>query len=126
MSLETEKPRENIPLESLNPKFHVSLGGGWLWNKNPGLHMGYVDRKVLFLFKAEDRELLSDCPSVAKIGKNNDTETLGEYEFIGFAYGNRELSEQLISFANQFSKSKLIQGLTDTWGSKGNSTITDL
>lgn len=121
-----EQPDENTPLESLNPEFRVSLGGGWLWNKNPGLHVGDVDRKVLFLFNASEKDLLSECPSIAKIGNNSDLSTLAEYEYIGFAYGNKESSEELINFARRFPKSKSIQGLTDTWISKESATVTDL
>ena len=126
MNPEVEKPKENIPLESLNPTFQVSLGGGWLWNTNPSMYPISADRKALFLFNAGDSDLLTQCPSVGKIGRNADPETLKDYDYIGFVYGDELSSEELINFAKIFSKPKLILGLTDTGVSKESSTITDL
>lgn len=121
-----EKSGENISLESLHHDFFVNVGGDWLWNKNPALYMGEVDRKVLFLFNEYDSEHLNECPFVAKIGKNVDVDTNSKYNFIGFAYGDKSASEDLKVFARRFEKSQMIEGLTDTWVSKQNAKITDL
>ncbi len=118
--------REDTPLESLHPDFHISVGGKWLWNKNPSLHEGGVDRKVMFQFGADDADKLKDCPSVAKIGINQNPETSIHYPYIGFIYGNAENVSDLMNFGRQFRESQIIEGLTDTWVSKENAKITKL
>ncbi len=121
-----EKTENNISLESLHPDFNISVDGNWLWNKNPGLCEGGIDRKVLFLFNEQDRELLGDCPSVAKIGINTATDTQTQYKYIGFVYGDKDSEGDIISFAKRFQKAKKITGLTSSWGSKENSVVTEL
>ena len=126
MNPETRKSPDFIPLESLHSDFHVSVGGDWLWNKNPGLYIGNADRKVLFLFGADDAHNLSQCPSVGKIGLNTDSQTSASYPYVGFAYGDKSNEAELRTFAKQFPKAQLIEGLTDTWVSKPNAKITDI
>jgi|GEM_PF-5414162 len=126
MTPNPEKPNEKIPLESLHPDFSISVGGSWMWNRNPSLYMEHVDRKVMFFFSAEDLAKLGDCPSVAKIGNNLDTETATQYPYTAFVYGNQNNSDDLVSFARKFSNPQMIESLTSTWVSRQNAKVTKL
>ena len=126
MTPNPETSNENIPLESLHPDFHSSVGGGWVWNRNPLLYMEHVDRKAMFFFSADDLAQLGDCPSVAKIGNNLDPETATQYPYIAFVYGNKNNVDELVSFARRFSNPQLIEGLTSSWVRRQNAKVTKL
>lgn len=121
-----EKPHERAPLESLHPDFSVSVGGNWIWNKNPALHIEHPDRKVMFIFDETDCSKFDRCPSIAKIGRNQELNTATQYPYIAFVYGTKANESELITFAQQFTNPQLIEGLTSTWVSKEHATITDL
>ncbi len=65
--------------------------------------------KIRFSF--DDPSLLDNCPFIAKIGLNGDSNVGGKY--IGFAYGRNTDQEALMLWAQKFNFAELIVGLDE-------------
>lgn len=96
--------------------------GPWAFNKayNPYQYAENTpNHKVRFSF--DNPALLDNCPYIAKIGVNLDTDVPGKY--IGFVYGFDEDVEEMKSWSEKFNFAELISGLDSDGVSKDDSQI---